>query len=205
MHGLEYNTPSPPLLDRTLIVGSLALHRGRFSTGVNYELPAGADENASVDVTLDGSVTGARAVGTLTVNAIIVTDAGQTTASCTGARPIRWSASARDRSVALTAPVTRPDAPPPGFVVYARRRTKSAASAIWASDSDARAQVQLTHPPAGASDAEPAIAPYGAGYVLVFQRSTSGIGQIYESFVPLRVKPVMGLRPATRTVQATNR
>jgi Tol biopolymer transport system component len=167
--------PADPLIDRTVVLDTLALRDGRFSASGDYGFSPGSGQEADVSgFALRGKLTGHRVTGVLSVAATLTFD-GQPAGDCATAHTIHFTASPRRKAADLSGPPERPRPVWPGLVAYVS--TDSAGgSAIWMSDPDGRQARQLTRPPSGDADSEPSL--FAATGTLAFVRTMDGVSRV---------------------------
>ncbi|HWF52576.1 MAG TPA: hypothetical protein VG294_18180 [Solirubrobacteraceae bacterium] len=169
------------LLERTLIVDPLPVRNGRFSASAAYAFSPGPHQSADLSqLRLVGRIRGRHASGTLSIHSLISLDHVGAVSSCQTTHAIRWRtvAGGRQRSRAFPA-LQRPQQL--GYLAYGVAQPTTGSSAIWLANRTGGAPVQVTHPPAGASDTNPALSlpSPGGPAVLVYERTISGVSQIY--------------------------
>lgn len=169
------------LLERTLIVDPLPVRNGRFSASASYSFSPGPHQSADLSqLTLVGRIRGRHASGTLSTNALISLDNVGAVSSCQTTHAIKWRtvAGGRQRSRAFPA-LQRPQQL--GYLAYTVTQPTTGTSAIWLANRTGGAALQVTHPPAGASDTNPTLSlpSPGGPAVMAYERTVSGVSQIY--------------------------
>lgn len=213
--------PSAPLVDRIEFLNPLPVKNGSFATDGTYYFPPGRHQAASVQITVNGTIRGSQASGTVVVSAEIdwqkhyapgqpVPIVDKVAFCGNGGVTIHWSAVATSSPTNLAFPeLARPQVRPQplAYVLFARTRAGTGTSSIYSTWRDGPPSWRLIQPPPGASDSSPATA---AGKPLVaFQRTTGGTTQIFaKEVVPLVNRAVLvspGVDPhAAGGMQLTN-